>query len=188
MGKGYKDYRIDKRESFPIEDFEKISIKTETVKVSVQSTRAEERVQIWFTGNSSEKVDFYIEKKEEEWEIVTKETKEAGNVEIKIAIPENIKCLSVTTTSGRINIARILPEEIHIKTQDGRVIMGHLPDRNSKIYVTTGKGDVRAEFKAARVELEAETVSGRKTNNHEPNGKSFVKMEAFTISGDITVS
>jgi len=71
MGKGVEDYRIDKRESFPIEDFEKISIKTETVKVSVQSTRAEERVQIWFTGNSSEKVDFYIEKKEEEWEIVT---------------------------------------------------------------------------------------------------------------------
>ncbi len=186
MGKGVKEHRIDKRESFRVKETERIIITARKINVSVQATKAN-KVQIWLYGVSPKNAGFKIISKED-LVIATEEKEEVGNLEMKIAIPENgIKYLSIGTISGNVKVEGLLPKELRIKTKDGEVRIKHAPDKESSVYVSTVKADIRTEFKAACVEVEAKSVSGKFYNSHKTNGNEIVKFQASTISGDIFV-
>ena len=182
-----KEYRIDKKEAFLMKKTEKIIITTKKVKVSVQSTRVD-RVQIMFSGTSPMKVGLKIKRREDGIVVTTEEGSEIGNVELKIAIPESLKYLSIGTTSGKVKLESTLPEELRIKTKYGQVTIDHAPDRDANVHISTMKADIYTDFKAVCVEVEAKSVSGKTYNSHKTNGESTVKLEASTISGDIHVS
>lgn len=189
MGKGKenKEYRIDQKESFLRKNRERVIITAKKTKIFVQHTRAD-RIQIWLYGTSPKKVDFKTQKREDELVIIAEEGEAVGTVEMRIAIPDNIKYLSIGTTSGKVKIENILPKELRIKTKDGEVRIKHAPDRDANVHISTAKADIRTEFKAECVEVEAKSVSGKIYNSHKTNGELTVKLEVTTISGDIYVS
>lgn len=184
-----KEHRIDYKKSISVKGVERLLITTKKVRVSVQPIESN-KIRIWLQGKSSPKISFKNERREEEQElaIMLKEGSDVGNVELKVAIPISIKYLSIGTISAKVRVENILPEELRIKTTRGQVKIINAPDRESHVHISTSKADIQAEFKAGCVEMLAKSVSGEVRNKHKSNGKATVKMEAYTISGDILVS
>lgn len=181
-----KENRIDYKKSISGEGVERIIITTEKVKVFVQPIESN-KIRIWLHGKSSAKVTLESEKREKELVIMIKEDN-VEDAQLKVAIPTRIKYLSVGTSSGKVQVENILPEELHIKTTKGQVKIINAPDRKSHVHISTSKADIRAEFKAGCVEMLAKSVSGEVHDKHQSKGKATVKLEASTISGDIFIS
>lgn len=190
MGKGKenKEQWIDKRKSFPRKKVERIIIITRNANVYVQSTRADDIVQTWVHGKSSQEVRLKKERRKKELVIMLDEKEDGGNVKLKIAIPTNIKYLSIGTSSGNVRINDILPEELRIKTKKGEVRINDVPEKDSKISISTRSGNIKTEFESGYVELEANSKMGKIYNHYKGKGEATIKLNAFTTYGDITVS
>ena len=189
MGKGKenKEQRIDERKSFPKENVERILITTKNANVSVQLTR-EDIVQTWIHGKSSQEVNLEKEKRKKELIIMLDEKGDGGNVKLKIAIASSIKYLSIGTSAGNVRVSEILPEELRIKTKKGDVRINDVPEKDSKISISTRSGNIETEFESGYVELEAKSKMGKVYNYYKGNGKETIKLNASTTYGDIIVS
>ncbi len=113
---------------------------------------------------------------------------DGGNVKLKIAIPSSIKYLSIGTSAGNVRVSEILPEELRIKTKKGDVRINDVPEKDSKISISTRSGNIETEFESGYVELEAKTKMGKVYNYYKGNGKETIKLNASTTYGDIIVS
>ena len=187
MGKGVKEYRINRHISYPVREAERLIVTTQKVAVFVKKTEIE-KVQVWLHGCTSQKVRVKSKRRENEFVLMLEEMGVADDVEIRISIPESIKYLSVGTISGDVSLNKILPEQLRIKTNDGDVMIKDAPDRNASVCISTMKADIWTEFKAASVEVESKSLNGKTYSRHKTNGEATVKLEAITVSGDIHIS
>ena len=181
-----KEHRLEYRRTISGKKVERLIIISKEVKVSVQPIQSN-RIRMWFQGEAGSEVTLRIKKRKNESIITFKEKKVVGKVELKIAIPTTIPYLSVTTDSGNVKIKNVLPKEISIKTNKGSVDINTLDiDKGSNVAIDTQSADIQLQIRG-HIKLDARSTTGVTHNRHQTNGKSTVKIQANSISGDITV-
>lgn len=181
-----KEHRIDYKRTISGKRVERLIIISKEVKVSVQSIQSN-KIRMWLQGEAGSEVTLKSQKRENEAIITFQEKKIVGKVELKIAIPTTIPYLSIGTASADVKIKNVLPEELRIKTNNGLVEISTPDiDKESNIKVNTQKADILAQIRG-HIELDSKSTTGVTYDRHKTNGKSIVKIQARSISGDITV-
>lgn len=181
-----KENRIEYRRAISGKGVERLLIISKEVKVSVQPIQSN-RIRIWLQGEADSEVTLKSKKRENELIITFQEKKVVGKVELKIAIPTTIPYLSIGTASAGVKIKNVLPEELRIKTNNGLVDISTPDiDKESDIKINTQKADIQVQIRG-HIELDSKSTTGVTYDRHKTNGKSTVKIQARSISGDINV-
>lgn len=181
-----REHRLKYRRAISGKKVERLIIISKDVQVSVQPIQSN-RIRIWLQGEAGSKVTFRSKKRKNKSIITFQEKKVVGKVELKIAIPTTIPYLSVTTVSGNVKIKNVLPKEIRIKTNKAPVDINTLDiDKRSDVAIDTQSADIQLQIRG-HIKLDARSTTGVTNNRHETNGESTVEIQAYSISGNITV-